>query len=224
MSDKMRWYTMAFWIFLTLSVSHFALAAPVAVGEIAEARSNPVEVLNDAMTGWEKRMDPEGKDQLSTNDVHLPDGVPGPGNAPGFVQEGVDAEGVKEKSVRLWGWGWDPSIFPAMPNWEELASGGQAGKAGKGPDASHNNPPNNPPKEEPNGGGGGGGDHAMASSQVSAENISPGPQPEHPATPDFMTSLKNWFFKGPGDAPKVFRPRNSGSGTVSTPKGVSGNR
>jgi hypothetical protein len=212
----MRWYTMAFCIFLTLSVSHFALAAPVAVGEIVEVRSNPVEVLNDAMAGWEKRLDPDDKVQPSTNDVHLPDGVPGPGNAPGFVQEGVDAEGVKEKSV--WGWGWDPNYYPAMPNWKELGWGGQASK---GPDASHNNPPNNPPKE----GSGGGGDHAMASSQGSAENISPGPQPEHPATPSFMTSLKDWFFKGPGDnAPKVFRPRNSNSVTVSTPKGVSGNR
>ncbi|KAI0274249.1 hypothetical protein BGY98DRAFT_1188644 [Russula aff. rugulosa BPL654] len=222
MSDKMRWYMIPFWIFLTLSVSHFALAAPVAVGETVEVRSNPAEVLNDAMTGREKRMDPNDKDQPSTNDVHLPDGVPRPGDAPGVVQEGVDAEGVKEEGVSgsgwdpnkfpelpsnleelLWpikepdaegvkeegvsGWEWDPKKFPEVPsNLEELLRGIN------GPyTASHNNPP----EEESDGGGGGGGDHAMESSQGSAENISPGPQPEHPATPDFITSLKEWLFK-----------------------------
>ncbi|KAI0274245.1 hypothetical protein BGY98DRAFT_935980 [Russula aff. rugulosa BPL654] len=311
----MQWFMIAFWIFLTLSVSHFALAAPVAVGKIVEVRSNPVEVLNvlnDAMARWEKRMDPNNKDQPSTNDVHLPDGVSGPGDAPGVVQEGVDPEGVKERGVS--GWGWDPNKFPEVPsnleellwsikepeaegvkeegvsgwewdpkkspevpsNLEELLwsikepdsegvkeEGGserewspnkfpelpssleellwfkgpdaegvkEEGGSGwgwdpnkfpelpsnleellwgiKGPDASHDNSPNDPPKEES-----GGGDHAMESSQGLAENISPGPQPEHPATPDsdLTTPLKEWL-KRPR-RPKVFRPRNSGSGTV----------
>jgi hypothetical protein len=210
MSDKMRWYMIPFWIFLTLSVSHFALAAPVAVGETVEVRSNPAEVLNDAMTGREKRMDPNDKDQPSTNDVHLPYGVPRPGDAPGVVQEGVDAEGVKEEGVS--GSGWDPNKFPELPsNLEELLWGI------KGPDASHNNSPNDPPKEE-SGGGDQYADHAMEGSQGLAENISPGPQPEHPATPDsdLTTPLKE-LFKRPR-RPKVFRPRNSGFGTVGTPK------
>ena len=235
----------SFWIFLTLSVSHQALAAPLAVGEIVEVRSNPVQVHNDGAM-WEKRMDPNYKDQLSTNDVQLPDG-----GAPDVVQEGVDAEGVKPKQT--WGWGWDPEL---PSNSKELWS------ANRGPDTSHNNPPkpddapgivregvdaegfkqkqtwgwgwdselpsnskelwsaikgpdasqNNPPKEESDGG-----DHAMESSQGSAENISPGPQPEHPATSDFMASLKEWFYKSPGHVPKVFRPR---SRTVGAPKRV----
>jgi hypothetical protein len=204
MSNKMRWYTISFWIFLTLSVSHQALAVPLAVGEIVEVRSNPIQVFNDGAT-WEKRMDPDYKDQLSTNDVQLPDG-----GAPGVVQEGVDAEGVKPKQT--WGWGWDSELpLDLKDSWSAV----------RGSAASHNNPTNNPPKEESDGGNGGGGDHATESSQGSAENISPGPQPEHPATPDFMTSLKEWFYKSPGDVPKVFRPR---SRTAGAPKGVSGNR
>jgi hypothetical protein len=293
----------SFWIFLTLSVSHLALAAPLAVGEIVEVRSNPVQVHNDGAM-WEKRMDPNYKDQLSTNDVQLPDG-----GAPDVVQEGVDAEGVKPK--QMWGWGWDPELpsnskelwsaisgpdashnNPPKPDdapgvvqegvdaegvkqkqtwgwgWDsELPSNSkELWSATKGPDASHNNPPkqddapgvvqdgvdaegvkekemwgwgwdselpsnskelwsaikgpdtshNNPPKGES-----GGGDHAMESSQGSAENINLGPQPEHPATSDFMTYLKEWFYKSPGDVPKVFRPR---SRTAGAPKGVSGNR
>ena len=216
-----------FWIFLTLSVSHFALAAPVAVGEIVEVRSNPAEVVNDAMTGREKRMDLNDKDQPSTNDVHLPDGVPGPGDVPGVVQEGVDAEGIKEEGASGWGWdpkkfpelpsnledllwsvngpdaegvkdseeqvSWDPNKFPELPsNLEELLRGIN------GPyTASHNNPPEEESDGGDGGGGGGdgGGDHAMESSQGSAENISPGPQPEHPTTPDFITSLKEWLSK-----------------------------
>ena len=253
MSDKIQWYMIAFWIFLTLSVSHFALAAPVAVGEIVEVRSNPVEVLYDVMAG-DKRMDPNDKNQPSTNDVHLPDGVSGPGDAPGVVQEGVNAEGVKEEGASGWGWDpnkfselpsdleellgsikepddegvkeegvsgweWDPNKFPEVPsNLEELLGskgpdaegvkqeGGSGWGLGwdpdkfpelppnleellwgiKGPDSSHSSPP----KEESDGGGG---DHAMESSQGSAEDISPGPQPEHPPTPDLTTSLKEWL-------------------------------
>ena len=219
MSDKIQWYMIAFWIFLSLSVSHFALAAPVAVGEIVEVRSNPVEVLYDVMAG-DKRMDPNDKNQPSTNDVHLPDGVSGPGDAPGVVQEGVNAEGVKEEGASGWGWGWDPNKFSELPSdLEELLESikepddegvKEEGVSGwglgwdpdkfpelppnleellwgiKGPDSSHSSPP----KEESDGGGG---DHAMESSQGSAEDISPGPQPEHPPTPDLTTSLKEWL-------------------------------
>ncbi|KAI0274256.1 hypothetical protein BGY98DRAFT_1116703 [Russula aff. rugulosa BPL654] len=74
MSDKMRWYMIAFWIFLTLSVLHFALAAPVVVGEIREVD------LRDEIATWEKRMDP--------ND-----------DAPG---NNIDAEGIKERAWGQW--------------------------------------------------------------------------------------------------------------------------
>src|SRR6267154_2430123 len=52
----MRRCTIAFWI-LIVSVIHFALAAPVSVGEILEVRSNTVDVLKDGIAAWEKRMD-----------------------------------------------------------------------------------------------------------------------------------------------------------------------
>ena len=92
MSDKMRRYTIAFWILLILSVSHFALAAPVAVGEILEVRSIMMDVAGDGMDSWEKRMD-SGKDQWSTNQASRkpeddnPGSNPDPDDAPGSYNE-----------------------------------------------------------------------------------------------------------------------------------------
>jgi hypothetical protein len=120
----------AFWIFLTLSDLHFALAAPVAIGEIREVRSNPEEDLRDGTATWEKRMDPNDKDQWSTNDAHLMDADPGnnsdhPDDAPGGDEKGVDAEGVKKKETwRSFPW-----------NSDDFGTGDW------GPDASYNNPP-----------------------------------------------------------------------------------
>jgi hypothetical protein len=72
MSEKMRRYmpVIAFWILVILSAFHFALAAPVAVREILEVRSNAVGVLKDGIAAWEKRMDSddEPEDQWSTNE------------------------------------------------------------------------------------------------------------------------------------------------------------
>jgi hypothetical protein len=83
MSDKMRRYMIVFWILLILSVFHFALAAPIAVGEILEVRSNSADVLKDGVAAWEKRMDrwssneanrkPNDNEPGSDSD---PDGVP----------------------------------------------------------------------------------------------------------------------------------------------------
>ena len=230
----------AFWIFLTLSVSHLALAAPVAVGELVEVRPDPAQVLNDVMATWEKRRDPNDKDQSSTNkallldngpgdDVHLPDGELGddsdhPDDVPGAVQESVHAEGVKpeEMGMSRWGWEWD------LP-WDvdQLTSGSAWGSRLD----SHPvriwkilfNPPTNPQKLESDGSGGsGGGDgRAVHSLQGSGENMDPRPQPpsEDPGTPDLMTSIKEWL-KVPGQPPKVFRPRNFGAGAVRTPNKV----
>ena len=62
---------MAFWILLALSVFHFALAAPVAVGEM---RFNPVEVLKGGIAAWEKRVDsddkPASEDPWWTNNAY----------------------------------------------------------------------------------------------------------------------------------------------------------
>jgi hypothetical protein len=84
MFDKMR---LAFCILLILSV-HFALAAPVAVGDMLEARSNVVDVPKDGMAVWEKRMDSDDEDyEGSTNEGYRYDN-PRPGNdAPGSINE-----------------------------------------------------------------------------------------------------------------------------------------
>src|SRR6266852_7827132 len=73
MSDKMRRYmpVIAFWILVILSAFHFALAAPVAVREVLEVRSNAVGVLKDGIAAWEKRMDSGDEGQWSTNEPGL---------------------------------------------------------------------------------------------------------------------------------------------------------
>jgi hypothetical protein len=58
-SDKMR---LAFCILLILPIFHFALAAPVAVGEMLEVRSNVMGVRKDEMAAWKKRMDDDDDD------------------------------------------------------------------------------------------------------------------------------------------------------------------
>jgi hypothetical protein len=50
----MRPYMIVLWIFPIYSVLHFALAAPKAV-----VRSSAVDVLQDGMATWRKRMDPD---------------------------------------------------------------------------------------------------------------------------------------------------------------------
>jgi hypothetical protein len=177
MYDKMRWYLIAFWIFLTPSVFHFALAAPVGVGYILEARSNPVKVLNGGIAAWERRMDFDSNHPVDGPDVD---------------EKGVNTEGVKEK--RMWGWGWE---------WELPNSKDSEWDSTNGLDGFRNNPPNN---------------HAIQNSQGSAVNMRPSPQSEHPTTPGLVTFLENWFKEGGRGGPKVFRPRNSGSGAVDTPK------
>jgi hypothetical protein len=167
MSDKMRWYMIAFWIFLTLSILHFALAAPVVVGEIREVHSNHVEVLRDEIATWEKRMDP--------ND-----------DAPSID---IDAQGIKER-----GWVWPGE-------WEQ--------------DHSDINPPKGVSPVGGSKGNGDGGD-AMQNSQKLAENMSPAPQSERPATAGLMTFLRNWFQES-AKPPNGFRPRNSASGPAGMP-------
>jgi len=229
----------AFWILLALRLSafHFALAAPVAVGEILEVRPNAVGVLKDGVAVWEKRMDSDNEDQWSTNEGHLPvkhadhsvsdDG----GNDSDYTTDSSDYEGLNgADKVDLWDrLGLDPA-----QNWDGMRSNG------RGPDPNHHKMSDTGDTEVDggngylsDGNGGNGfdksykanddseGDHSMQSSQGSVENASPGPQSEHPATltkpllplTKPLTFLED-MFKG---SPKL-RPRNSGSGAVGTPK------
>jgi hypothetical protein len=58
----MRRYMLAIWI---LSVFYFALAAPVAVKEKTELRSDAVDVFKDVIVVWEKRWDSPAEDPMS---------------------------------------------------------------------------------------------------------------------------------------------------------------
>jgi hypothetical protein len=58
----------AFCILLILSVFHFALAAPVTIGEILEMRSNAVGAPEGGVAAWEKRVGTDDEDyDMSTN-------------------------------------------------------------------------------------------------------------------------------------------------------------
>ncbi|KAI0262643.1 hypothetical protein BGY98DRAFT_714220, partial [Russula aff. rugulosa BPL654] len=108
MPDKMRWYMIAFCIFLTLSVLHFVLAAPVVVGEIREV------VLRDEIATWEKWMDP--------ND-----------DAPGID---IDAQGIKERGW-VWPGEWEQDPSDINPPKGVSSVGGSKGD-GDGGDAMQN--------------------------------------------------------------------------------------
>lgn len=98
----------AFWILLALSVFHFALAAPVAVRDTLEVRSNPAKVFKDGITPWEKRVDSDDKVQWSTNDAHLMDAADTENDpvhlddAPGGDEKSIDVEGIKDKEMWQW--------------------------------------------------------------------------------------------------------------------------
>ena len=250
MSDKMRRHMIAFWILLTLRVftSHLALAAPVAVGEnqeILEVRPDALGALKDGVVAWEKRMGSDNEDQWSSNEGHLPakhadNSVPedNQGNDPVHMDDGADSdyEGL------IAGGSEDVGMFGAEPswNWDDMRSNG------RGPDPNHHRMSDSADNEVGAGkdkssfSGSDGysdgfngyqsgydadydsdGDHSMQSLQGSIGNTSPGPQSEHPVTPEsqaesptFLEDLKEDISKG---LPK-FRPRNSGSGAVGTPK------
>jgi hypothetical protein len=74
---------LAFCILLVLPIFHFALAAPVAVGEMMEVRSNAISVRKDEMAAWKKRMD-------SDDDDYAMSAVEGEGNNSGSDADDED--------------------------------------------------------------------------------------------------------------------------------------
>jgi hypothetical protein len=235
----MRRYLITFCIFLILSIFHFALAAPVAVGEIFAVRSSAVDVLKDGIATWEKRMDSGDdydKDHWSTNEAYRkPEGnKPGsdanlddePG---GYNKEdmlGSKSPQVSEKTESDWGFG------------SEMESDA------RGPDRYYNSPPDEDffdsaedvfyydseddlyhDEDDGNGNGGdndNGGydgddehsdDTVRSGGQGSVENTSLGPKSEHPTAPEHTTNLEK-ISKGS----LRLGPRNSGTGAVGTPK------
>ena len=131
----MRRYIIPFWIHLVLlSVSNFVLAAPVAARETLEVRSYVVDVLENDIASWKKRMDDE--DRWSTNEAYLKDGD----NPQGNDAHADDAPGDDDEDMFGWESEWDS---------EEM------GSDGRGPDPHYNNPPeedsanNNPLEVEP---------------------------------------------------------------------------
>jgi hypothetical protein len=238
MSDKMRRYMIAFCILLIFSVFHFALAAPVTIGEMLEVRSNAVDPPKGRIAAWEKRVGTDDEDNAwSTNEAHRndnPAGNPEPNDEP-YVYNSDDIEGYKSEDL----------LGPESP-WDKEVMGSD----GRGPDRYYNNPyesddedgganpdhkddvakPNDNLKSDGEGEDGNGNylvddngydgdmdndndsnnDH---SEQGSVENMSLGPEPGHPATPERPEHMPA------SDLEELFRlrPRNS-FGIVGTPK------
>jgi hypothetical protein len=212
----------AFWILLTLRLSafHFAVAAPVAVGEILEVRSNAVGVLKDGITVWEKRMDSDNEDQWSTNEGHLPVkhadhsvSDDDRGNDSDYTSDSSDYEGLNGSDE---GDLWDRLGLEPSRNLDEMRSNG------RGPDPNHHRMSDTGDNEVDGGKGylsdGNGSDenksgyeadddserdHSMQSSQGSVE---PGPQSEHPAT---LKKLPLTFLEDLFEGSPKLRPRNS---------------
>jgi hypothetical protein len=223
-----------FWTLIILSVSHFALAAPVAVGEIREVRSNAVDALKDGMAAWEKRMDSDDKNRWSTNEAYRKDDNPGSSSdsddATGSYSDedmyllGSDSEQDSEQTEsdargpdRYYNNRYplddsdglyfesdsansDSDSASANPNGDDNGNSGYDGdNDNSGYDGDNDNDSD--------------GDDTVQSEQAAAENANLGPESEHPATPEHTTDAEK-LLKGV----LRFRPRNSGSGAVGTPK------
>lgn len=234
MSDKIRRYTIALWILLILSVFHFALAAPVAPGEILAVRSKTVDVLKDGIAAWEKRMDfYEEPDHWSTNEAYRKDnkeeklGSESPWRNQDQIELDWDSDET-ESDAR----GPDPhynnplgddlffdeeEINQLYYNEGESAKSDNSNDGNGNGNGGHNGDDNGDGSNE-NGNSGYDGDsensdETVQSEQASAENTNMGPKSEHPAIPEHLTNLEK-ILKGALE----FRPRNSGSGAVGTPK------
>ena len=203
MSDQMRRRTIAFWVLLVFSAFQFAIAAPVAVGEILEVRSN-MGVLKDGIAAWEKRVDSgEYHSMGSDSDSGLTD-TPGD-----YTEEDMELD-AREK---------EPSDYDLIVNYDTDADNGADDadnnigadgyeadsdvSADDSSDADSDTDSNTVSDVS---------DDDVHGEHPSVENMSPSPEPEHPATPEHMTDLESLsYFLG-------HRPRNSASGAVGTPK------
>jgi hypothetical protein len=184
MSYKIRRYTIALCILLILSVFHFALAAPVPVGEILEVRSN-VDILEDGMAAWEKRMDSGDEDLNLGSDSDSDTGV---SDAPGsHDEEDMVSDAPNEGSE-------DDDVVVNSDANDYYVDDGDDGYHAGGDEENEN-------------------DDVQSGEDSSVENTNPGPESEHPATPGPMADLEEL----PDEL--RFRPRNTGSGAVGTPKG-----
>jgi hypothetical protein len=92
---------LAFCILLILPIFHFALVAPVAVGEMLEVRSNAIGVRKDEMAAWKKRMDSDSGNYaaLAVEGGHAYDSGGNSDNDEEGDEEGFDAEGVREEDT-----------------------------------------------------------------------------------------------------------------------------
>jgi hypothetical protein len=230
MSDKMRRYipVIAFWILVILPAFHFALAAPVAVREILEVRSNSVGVLKDGIAAWEKRMDFGDDDRWSANDGYQSKADDAGsnddrGNAPDHagdekIGENEDMESWSSEQMGSDGRGPDPNYLRLSDSEEDPGNKHDGGKdndnnsdldsdsaKAKGGHISDDNESGYEADYDSDG------EHGKQSSYGSN---SPSPQSEHPASPAWspepwaepVTYLED-LFKGPPTA--VFRPGKS---------------
>jgi hypothetical protein len=159
---KMRRYTIAFCFLLILSVFHFALAAPVPVGEILEVRFN-ADVLKDGIAAWEKRMDSGDEDRnlWSNSDSGVSD-------APGYNEEDMELDAPKEKSEDD-----DVVVNSDADDYDDYDTDDTDGYDGYNADAEDED-------EEDD----------VQSEDSSVENTTPGPVSKRPATLELMTDLE----------------------------------
>jgi hypothetical protein len=216
----------AFWILLIHSVFRFALAAPVAVGEILEVGPNAVDVPR-GIIAWEKRMDIDSDNRWSTNEAHRKDDNPGSdSDSDGAPGDGTPGDGTPGDGVPGDGAPGDDTPAQGGPNEEDMATSEmtwdseQMESGARGPDPafiydlyteeSDNGDSGYDSNFDTESGihnGGYDGDSdsdATQNSQGSVENTSLGPESEHPATPEHMSDF-GMLLKGE----LRFRPRNS---------------
>jgi hypothetical protein len=153
------------------SVFYFALAAPVAVGEILEVRSN-VGILKDGIAAWDKRVDPDEDHSMgSDSDSGLTDTK---GN---YMEEDMELD-AREK---------EPGDYDLIVNYDadddngnddDNYNGGDGHKADSDvSDDADSDTVSDDSDDDVHG------EHSLV------ENTSPSPEPEHPTT-DHMTDLE----------------------------------
>ena len=195
-----------------LSVFHFALAAPVAVLEV---RSNAVDAPKDEIAAWEKRMDSnpgvDSKTDADDMDTDHPFDSESDARSPERFYNDLPYD--KPNSNLDSDSNYNSDSYSSNSHNTDTDTDADTGNDSDDPDYNENDDNDNSgydtERDDGNGnleGGYEGDDERMA------ENTSLGPESGHPATPELMTDVEKLLD------PLRFRPRNSGSGAVSTPK------
>jgi hypothetical protein len=203
-----------------LSVFYFALAAPVPVGEALEVRSNAVGALKDEKVVWEKRMSSNGEGQNAGNrdpwwyesDARSPDTW--------YNDDPYDSPNTGLDS--------DTNYDSDSGSDDDDGGGGDDssgdGDGGNGNDSSDDDSDNDDDDddagaeaeadEDDSGNGNSGYDGDEDGEMAETDMVEKGMAETD--SPELMTYIENVL------GPLMHRPRNSGSGAVSSQRGVAG--